>query len=217
VRRAPTHFRKAEAFLAKLPESESHAAFYLRLGTFFSNMLRIGDGLAAAKRAMEISERLHPDDWWSVAASLTSTLLNRSGSVTEALQLANQARRRADPIAKTITGSPVAVAGARIYLLLADPREAQEWSTHELAKPSTARSAIRSGRLLQHVLASACTAMGRLTEARAYLAEANAEKGVRSSLGKGGFLFFEGQWELAEKALTARATLQPKGSERASA
>ena len=43
--------------------------------------------------------------------------------------------------------------------------------------------------------------MGRLTEARAYLAEANAEKTEPEAR----LLFFEGQWELADKTLTASA------------
>ncbi|HYK17061.1 MAG TPA: hypothetical protein VEV37_03515 [Bryobacteraceae bacterium] len=56
--RATLHFKKAEAFLATQPESERHALFYFSLLNNCMAAVRISDGLAAAKRAMEISERL---------------------------------------------------------------------------------------------------------------------------------------------------------------
>ena len=209
VRRAMPHYKKAEAFLATQPESARHALFYIHLATACAATSRIGDGLAAGKRAMEISERLDHrflrDAYWSNAAVITSLFLISSGSVTGGLQLAQEARRRADPIDDTATGSAVAWVGGSNYLRLGDPREAQDWSTHELAKPRSARSAIWRA-ILHNQLAGACIQMGELPKARAYLAEANAEdKGLPLLFNEARLLFCEGQWELADKMLTAHA------------
>jgi len=208
LRRAMPHFTKAEAFLVKQPESAAHALFYLSMAGVYIWTLRIGDGLAAGKRAMEISERLDPpalrDGLWCAAAVLRSHLLILSGSVSEGLRLADQARRRV-PIDDTMTGSTVAQLGGGNYLRLADPREAEDWYTHELAKRRTARSAIR-GALLQYRLVDAYIDMGELTKARACLAEANAEKkpeGLVLFDNEAKLLVFEGQWELAVKTMTA--------------
>jgi tetratricopeptide (TPR) repeat protein len=210
VRRAMPHFTKAEAFLAKQPESYRHAMFFIGMTGPYAWTIRISDGLAAAKRAMEISERLDQpflrDALSCQAAVISSLFLVHSGSVTEGLRLADQARQRADPIDDTVTGSSVAWLGGFNYYRLADPREAQDWFTEELAKPRTARSPIRRA-ILHNQLAGACIELGELTKARAYLAEANTEKpegfllvGYEAKL-----LFFQGQWELADKKLTAQA------------
>jgi hypothetical protein len=125
---------------------------------------------------MEISERLDLDALWCNAAILTSMFLVSSGSATEGLQLADQARRRADPIDETATGTTVAWIGGVNYSKMGHPLEAQNWFTHELAKPRTARSAIRR-RILQQRLANACTQMGRLTEAHTYWLKPTPRKG----------------------------------------
>jgi class 3 adenylate cyclase/tetratricopeptide (TPR) repeat protein len=209
MRRAMPHYKKAEVFLAEQPESARHAAFYLRLAAACTTTSRVSDGLAAGKRAMEISERLDQpvlrEVYWSNAAVITSFLLISSGSVTEGLQLAHQARRRADPIDDPVTGSAVAGAGGDNYCRLRDPLEAQDWYTQELAKPRTARSANRRAILHQN-FSIACRDMGELAKARAYLAEAHAEnEGLPLSVDQAMLLFFEGQWELADQMLTARA------------
>jgi tetratricopeptide (TPR) repeat protein len=211
MRRAMPHYKKAEVFLATQPESSRHAYFYLSLAAAYITTSRISDGLAAGKRAMEISERLDQpvlrEVYWSNAAVITSFLLISSGSVTDGLQLAHQARRRADPIDDPVTGSAVAGVGGDNYFRLGDPLEAQDWYTQELAKPRAARSTIRRATLHDH-LAGACIYMGELPKARAYLAEANAEnkrEGFPFSLHEVRFLFFDGQWELADKRLAVLA------------
>src|SRR5262249_20191440 len=52
IRRAMPHYKKAEAFLATQPESHRHATFYISMAATCSWTKRIGEGLAAAKRAM---------------------------------------------------------------------------------------------------------------------------------------------------------------------
>src|SRR5262249_42534157 len=79
ARRAMPHFTKAESFLATQPESHRHAMFYISKLGACAWTRQIGDGLAAGKRAMEISERLHLDGLWSVAAAISSALLIFSG------------------------------------------------------------------------------------------------------------------------------------------
>jgi hypothetical protein len=111
MRRAMPHFTKAEAFLAGQPESARHALFYQFMATACVWTMRIGDGLAAAKRTMEICERLEWDLLWCTAASVSSAFLIYSGSVAEGLRLSDQARRRADPMDNTMIGSSVAWGG----------------------------------------------------------------------------------------------------------
>jgi hypothetical protein len=134
---------------------------------------------------MEISERLNLDGLWSIAAAVTSGLLILSGSVADGLRLADQARRRADPINDTMASIAAWVGGTN-YGLLGSPREAQDWFTSELAKPRTAHAAVRRltpyerprnhniPLLLHDVLVTACIDAGELTKARAYLAEADS-------------------------------------------
>jgi tetratricopeptide (TPR) repeat protein len=56
------------------------------------------------------------------------------------------------------------------------------------------------------MVVTACIDMGELPKARAYLAEANAEnEGLPLFAVEARLLFLEGQWELADKTLTAEA------------
>jgi tetratricopeptide (TPR) repeat protein len=213
MRRAMPHFEKAKALLAKQPESVSHAVFYITMAGAYFMTRQIGDGLATAKRVMEISERLDNqpifrDGVWSVGAALFSIGLIHSGSVTEGLHLADQARRRADPIQHTIIGAGVALGGGGNYLVLKHPCEAQKWFKGELAKPRTANALQRGVSSapqrndnvplrLHNLLVSACIEAGELIEARAYLSEADGDNRPA------GLLFFEGGWELEDKQLTA--------------
>src|SRR5262249_37843240 len=95
-------------------------------------------------------------------------------------------------------GSSIAWCGGNNYHWLGNPRGTQEWYTSELAKPRTSRSAIRVA-LLHRGLVDACIEMGELSKARAYLAEDDAPRKPPQ------LLFFEGEWELADKRLTARS------------
>ena len=99
--------------------------------------------------------------------------------MSEGFGLADQARRRADPINRRAVGSGVEGAAATNYLFLWSPREAQEFCKGELAKPRTpdalrrvAPNAPRYDNLL--VLVQACIEAAELSTARAYIAEADA-------------------------------------------
>jgi tetratricopeptide (TPR) repeat protein len=175
----------------------------------------------AGKRGMEISERLDQpvlrDAYWSTIASLSSSLLVRSGSVTEGLDLAQKARQRCDTVPHTRAGSSVAINGANTNRYLGNPREAQEWCKRELAKPRTAQAAVRRVSqdarndnvplLLRHdALVRSCIDAGELSEARDYIPDANADNKPAV------LLFFEGEWELARERLAAESErLRPIG------
>jgi tetratricopeptide (TPR) repeat protein len=212
MRRAMPHYKKAEAFLATQPESHGHATFYISMAATYSWTKRIGEGLAAAKRAMEISERLDQpfirDAYWSMAAVLSSVFLVHSGLVTEGLQLAEQARQRADSINNTMVGSAVALSGGGTHRTLRNPREAQRWFTRELVEPRTAHALRRLAPYapprrdntplrVHDALVTACIDAGELAKARAYLAEVEAAESSAE------LLFFEGEWEITCKMLTA--------------
>jgi tetratricopeptide (TPR) repeat protein len=217
VRRATPHIKKAEALLAGQPESHRQAEFYVCVAAACAWTRRIAEGLAAGKRAMEISERLDLGGRWCVAAIISSQLLICSGSVTEGLRLADQARVRADLLKDTTFESgvyrhsspDVAWVGALSYILLRSPREAQEWCKSELAKPRTANAAVRRVApegpvqnvplLVHQQLVTACVDSGELTKARAYLAEALGSRKPTE------LFFFEGEWEVVGKGLTAQS------------
>jgi len=208
VQRAMPHFKKAEALLDNQPESIRHGIFYLTMAGAYGWTKRIGDGLASAKRAMEISERLDLDGLWSIAAVMSAGFLVQSGSVNEGLRLTDRARRRADAINDTMVGSNVAWIGSLTHQALRNPREVQDWCTSELAKPRTAHAVRRVAPdapprndnvplIVHNKLVIACIEAGELAKARAYLAEVdNTHKPAE-------LLFIEGEWELAGKKLTA--------------
>jgi tetratricopeptide (TPR) repeat protein len=197
VRRAMPHFKKAETLMVGQPESPRQVHFYFSMVGAYMFALRRADGLVAAKRAMEICDRLGLDGLWCVAAALLCQLLVHSGSLSEGLRLADQARHRADRINDTMVGYTVALSGGSAYRLLRNPREAQDWYTSELAKPRTAQAGIPRASLLSG-LAKACIEAGEFTQARAHLAQVNAKDKPEE------LLFFEGDWELLGKMLTAQ-------------
>jgi class 3 adenylate cyclase len=206
MRRATDHFKKAEAYLAKKPDSLRYAVFYCGMVvTVGVNAMQIGDGLKASKRVMEIGGQLHIDILRSYGEILSSFFLVYSGSVAEGLRLADQARHRAEPVDDTMLGSLVAWFGGVIYQRLGDPRESQDWYTSELAKPRGARSAFRR-KILQYLMVGTCIDVGELAKARSYLADLNAQNKPELPDYQGHLaqlLFIEGEWELACKTLTA--------------
>jgi tetratricopeptide (TPR) repeat protein len=231
MRRAMAYFRKAETFLAEQPESPRHALFHMSMASACSFTMRIADGLAAAKRAMEITEHMDPHDqrqladhrlgagflgaaridvvldaYWSIAAGLSSVFLIRSGSVTEGLRLLDQARRRGDQIDEMATGSGVAGIGAIHHSHLRNSREMQEWCKRELAKPRTAH-AVR--RVAQYA-AQPNLALGLhylLVTACVLAGELTKARAylaeVDATQKPQDLLFFEGKWESAAKMQTA--------------
>jgi tetratricopeptide (TPR) repeat protein len=95
------------------------------------------------------------------------------------------------------------------YAYLRNPREAQEWCERELAKPGIAQVVVRRAApdapaqnfplLLHNLLVTTCIDAGELDKARAHLAEIDATHKPTK------LLFFEGEWELAGKRLTAHS------------
>jgi len=123
-----------------------------------------------------------------------------AGSVAEGLQLLDQAERQAESIHNTAIGTAVALCGGNISQALWNPRNAQEWCKRELVKPRTALARNDNVPLqLHYTLVSACISAGELTQARASLAEVDAENKPAD------LLFFEGEWEVAGKRLTAES------------
>jgi len=223
VRQATPHFTKAEAFLATQPESARHALFYICVAGTCVWTEQIRGGLAAGKRAMEISERLDQpvlrDSNWSIAAALTSGFLLRSGSVAEGLRLAEEARRRAHPIDNTGLGSGVGMCEAGNHNMLMNPCAVREWCKSELSKPRTARAVRRVvpsaprrwnnlATMLHNQLVRACIEAGELNEARSLLAEVDTENKPLE------LLFIEGDWELWDKTLTVLSERSRTGGDR---
>ncbi len=194
VPRAMAHFQKAEALLARQPESLSHAKFNIFMAAACIWARRLEEGLAAGRRAMEIARRTKNERAWIDGAILSCWFLVFRGSVAEGLRLANEARRRATPIDDTMLGSTVAWNGGGMYHWLCDPREARNWYLDELSLPRTSQSAPRRT-ILHHFAAYACVDIGSLAEAREHLLQAGAGTSRPLAL-------MEGDWESADKLLT---------------
>jgi tetratricopeptide (TPR) repeat protein len=114
MRRGMDHFKKAEARLAAQPESRRLALFYISMSAACGYTKQIGDGLAAARHATEICERLNDDRTRIFSEILSAAYLIASGQVAEGLRQAKKARQRAEPINGAMIGSSVAWVGALI-------------------------------------------------------------------------------------------------------
>jgi len=123
--------------------------------------------------------------------------------------MADDARRRAEPFNDAAVGSTVALCGVSNYAHLRNPRQAQEWCERELAKPGIAQVVVQRAAsdapaqnfplLLHNLLVTTCIDTGELSKARVHLAEIDASHKPTK------LFFFEGEWELAGKRLTAHS------------
>ena len=192
--RSTFHFQKAETLLANQPESFAYADLCAEKSSACVWARRTSEGLSSARRAMGIAERIGNGSVWVHGAIVSSLFLILTGSVAEGVELANQARRRAESINQTRPGSDVAWVGGGNHLNLRDPREAQLWFSSELARPRTAQSARRRPVLLG-LMVVACAWTGELAEAHRYLAELGARNFPD-------LLHCDGEWEEEEKTLS---------------
>ena len=192
VPRAMEHFRKAEALLTET-SPENLITYYVTMAFAWYVSMRTEEGLLAARSDMEAGERFGSDLGWAWGAIFCSDSLVWKGLIAEGLNLAEQARKRAERIGDQMLGTNVAGFGGANYFLLKDIRSAQPWFTNELAKPRT-KQARTHRRGLMSSLASPWLHLGEFAEAHRALAAVDVDDPPAY------FLWMEGPWERANRA-----------------
>ena len=133
------HFRRAEPVLAKGPETIELAWLYEGITAYESQRLDLVRCASAARRAMEISERIGDKLVWSPAAGFLGFVLGIGGQLKEAFALFDRAFEAADEANTPGSGHAVANLAGWCCQWLGDPRAARAWFERELDRPRNAR------------------------------------------------------------------------------
>ena len=209
IPRALDHFRAAETVLAQMPERAplGYVAVGLASSALWGN--DIGEGMAAAQRAIDIAERLGNEGLWVNAAAIKGWFLVRTGRIAEGLALLDESWERADRQNHVIAAFFATWIGAFAKFALNDSPDAQADIQRELTRPRVAQAPTQRNVLL---VASADSAInyGDLVHARRTLDEL---PGLAPTWFVGPRLaFFEGDWPGAEASFfDMEGTLGPRG------
>jgi len=183
IARAKEHFRQAESVLAKGPETISLAWLYKGIAVNASLGMDLVGCASAARRAMEISDRLNDKNVWANAAAAYAQCLVLSGQLRKGFELFSRAF---EATVKTNSSGLSAVWPAGWYAFcLGDLRGAREWCSSELSRPRNASSPV-SHQILSSLLDMISFRQGHLEEARRRLG--SEHWGIRFWLG--------GEWEV---------------------
>jgi tetratricopeptide (TPR) repeat protein len=188
VQRSVEHTRKAETHIAPRADPHLAAHFYIGKAIICSYADEIDEGIAAARRTMEIGERAGGAAW-PYGAVVLAKYLSARGHLAEALRLANLARDRSDSINDARLGSTVALLGSDILGNIGAQRERAAWCIRELSQPRTAHSPMRP--LIHGNAAMAFAFLGQMQLARHHAWEAGT---LVSCL-----TYFEGDWSTADQ------------------
>ena len=162
--RAFEHLRKAEELAAQDPSGVGLAwVLIARAGAFISSNA-VDDGIATARRAIELCERADGIKSLQIYTAFELGLfLVKRGHVRQGLEMLNHASIEADATDDVTIGSMVAVNTAILLVMLGDPREAQARLNRQLARDQTAHSPFRRS-MTHHILSMACAETGELAE-----------------------------------------------------
>ncbi len=138
---AKEHFRRAESVLAKGPETESLALLYHRIAEVDSQRMDLLQGALAARRAIEMSQRLGYKAPLVDAMGTYAKCLVLGGQLKEGFALFDQAWEVA--LAANHAGLAVAWAAGWFTQMLGDPRSARIWFELERNRPINAHSPFR--------------------------------------------------------------------------
>jgi len=188
---AMEHFHKAEAYLTE-KSPVGLITYHVTMAQAWSVAMRVEEGLLAARSAMEVSERFGSDLGWAYGAGFCSGFLICKGLIAEGLNLAEEARKRAEPLNHQMVGAVVAAIGGGNYRFLNDPQTAKRWYEDELAKPRTKQAPARLQYLLIDGIAICLFDFGEFVEARRAFADTDAVDPPAY------FLWAEGPWEGAD-------------------
>ena len=162
---AREHFRRAEIVLAKGPETISLGLVYSGVALAAWLGMNAVEGVPAARRAMEIADRLGDKVQWADSASQYALQSAMSGRLAEAFLMWDQAFEAVDQANNPGTGLTVAWLAGGFSNWLGDPRKARGWFERELNRPRNAQSPWRR-QLLSTLAGGAYVVEGQLSEAR---------------------------------------------------
>ncbi len=171
---AMEHLRRIEQAVTQMPEN-SHAVwsyFNAKLTSAAAGLHR-DEGITAAQRCIELSERVGDRQWWggwALPASMLARLLLFCGRIKEALALLDRARESADQIGLPLLRMRTAEHRSQVLLRLWDPSSAQIW-IREFRGFRVAEFPFHSGILAQQLCAALLIA-GELGEAAPLIARA---------------------------------------------
>jgi len=178
------------------------ALAYLYLGYATADLFEghTADGIAAARRGMEIAEQIGNDPLRANAYALLGWHIGFSGRIAEGHALLEQAWVLADRLDHTFFAFVAAWTGAALtQVVMGDPIASLAWSERELATPRVAQ-APNQRRTLQGSAAAMRVWMGDLEAARAIPPEDLPETYFVGAV----LAFREGDWDRAEQAFSSR-------------
>jgi eukaryotic-like serine/threonine-protein kinase len=192
------HYRKAEAILRYKGQDDSSVRLsaYVNCGlaSAAARAGRIQVGLAAARRAVDIAERLGDEKIIARAVTQLSQHLYYSGRLAEAFMLIDRAWEIADRINDAKIAFAVTRTGGGCSAALGDPR-AYRWYERELSRPRTANT--RHARaVLSAVLGECFLLTGQAERVPALMAQMMTDPSGQS---QGYVAFVQGRWEDAER------------------
>ena len=188
---AEEHFRRAKSVLTNGPETISLARLYRQIAVHEYLKMDLSQSASAARRAMEISDRLGHKAAWSDAAQSYAQSLVGSGQLEKGFVLLEQAFEAA--VQANHSGFGVAWGAGSYTRCLGDPKGARGWFERELFRPIIARAPYRH-QFLSYLSDLTYLDEGQLGEARRRLG--SEDWGIRFWVG--------GEWE-AIAALTEKA------------
>src|SRR5262249_34416683 len=125
---ALAHFRAAKMVLGQGVDGSSMGSLYTGLASALLYGVRVVEGLAASRKAMEIAERLRDPALWAIAARLHGAHTVGDGRLAEGLALIERAWVAADRLNDAVAAYWAAVGrGLVAARLLGDPRDARAW------------------------------------------------------------------------------------------
>jgi tetratricopeptide (TPR) repeat protein len=198
--RAIEHLRRAESVLARDPDTAELAWLYEGIASYEHQSLDYSRSAMAARRAMEIADRIGDKAAWSAAAGFYGFALANSGRLKEAFKLFDRSFEAAECANKPGSGGVAANFAGFCSCWLGDPRVGRAWYERELTRPRNARFLGTQRDLLP-------------TLTHTYFEEGQiGELGRRSGGKHWGVRFWaDGQWE----ASVARIEKAAEASERA--
>jgi len=140
IDRALEHFRAAEAVLAQGPDRASLVVMYTGIANTAIWGLRNDEGLVAARRALEIAERLNDERLWCTAAPMLGWHLWSNGQMAEGAELMERAWANADRLNLAAAAFFSAWVGATPGWIAGNPNETIRWVERELSKPRVAQA-----------------------------------------------------------------------------
>jgi tetratricopeptide (TPR) repeat protein len=202
IDRALRHYRAAEAVLGQGPERTPLGYLYVGIASAAIWGERIEEGEAAARRALEIGDRLGHEALRANAASLHGYHLTSSGRIEEGLARITRALGKSgqskDDFARFLAGWH----RGQCMLWLWDARGAREWFGSELDRPRLEKAPVQSG-TLHSLLACANLMAGDLVEADRQFSEVLIKHSLSDATPWGNLALWSGDWERSEQLLNA--------------